>query len=573
MKILLRDPLVKKVGKRELKKFGVPSDAFDWQGEIELDLKKFNEKRCQDLAKLLEPHIEIYGTKTCIKEIETYLASKTGKYPSMMKVKLFEDALIQYLIPQKRRWLYHKSEGYENQWVASQVSSIEFHEEVKETRDRSGHPAYVNVEFIYEQFATVRWFTEDFYSDDILFKKVPEILALRGYYIETDELRNNYLEHLKKYKRTIPQIGKQFILDGVAVNQIPDDVEERDGISGGGNVVKEKIRDYVVNKVVIDIFREKEQEDLHRWSDYDPRGHEEGGYFWRRNEPTYDEENEFQEDPVVERPVHPFVIIFDLQRHMRLATHVSTLTEYKYDKAISEKLILPKEIKELINILIEHKSGNFVDIIRGKSGGAIVLLTGKAGVGKTLTAEVFAESTERALYSVQASQLGIDAIQLEQNLKLIMRRASRWNAVLLLDEADVYVGERGTNLIQNAIVGVFLRVLEYHSSLMFLTTNRPEIVDDAIASRCIARIDYKYPSLDDQKKIWNVLSKTSNIGLSDEIINEIVSKHNKLSGRDIKNLLKLANLQAVSKSEKLSVGHVSYVIQFSPTMIEDGEKK
>ena len=154
-----------------------------------------------------------------------------------------------------------------------------------------------------------------------------------------------------------------------------------------------------------------------------------------------------------------------------------------------------------------------------------------------------------------------------------MRRASRWNAFLLLDEAIVYFGERGNNLIQNAIVGVFLRVLEYHSSLMFLTTNRPEIVDDAIASRCIARIDYKYPSLDDQKKIWNVLSKTSNIQLTPEIINEIVSKHNKLSGRDIKNLLKLANLQAVSKDEKLSLAHVSYVIQFSPTMIEDEEKK
>ena len=176
------------------------------------------------------------------------------------------------------------------------------------------------------------------------------------------------------------------------------------------------------------------------------------------------------------------------------------------------------------------------------------------------------------MYSIQASQLGIDPLELEKELKLILRRASRWNAVLLLDEADVYVGQRGTDLIQNAIVGVFLRVLEYHSSLMFLTTNRPEIVDDAIASRCIARIDYSYPSAEDQVKIWTVLSQTSDIKLSDETIKEIVNIHNKFSGRDIKNMLKLANLQAVSRNENLGLKHVTYVKRFSPTMINDGEK-
>jgi len=563
MKILLRYPLVKKVGQTELMKYGINKDAFNWHGDIDIDLKRLSNKKCYNLAVLLQPHKSIYGTKTCIKEIDTYLASKSGKFPSMMKVKLFEDALIQYLLPKKRRWLYHKSEGYENQWVCSAVTEIKFHEEVQETRDRSGHPAYVSVDFTYEQFATVRWNREDFYADDILFKKVPEILALKGFYIETDEFRENYLEHLKKYKRVIKQIGKQFILEGVARNQIPDDVDE----DSGGNEVKEKIRDYVHNKVVIDIFRESENEDLHRWSNYDTRGHGDGGYFWRSQE-SNKEEDDYEEDPQIENPIQPFVIIFDLQRHLRLSTHVTTITEYKYDKSISEKLILPDQIKELINILIEHKSGNFVDIIRGKSGGAIVLLTGKAGTGKTLTAEVFAESTERALYSVQASQLGIEAVELEKNLKLILRRSARWNAVLLLDEADVYVGERGTNLIQNAIVGVFLRVLEYHTSLMFLTTNRPEIVDDAIASRCIARIDYTYPSKDQQKLIWSVLSKSSEIKLSDEIINKIVEKHNTFSGRDIKNMLKLAHLQAVSKKETLTDKHVTYVKQFSPTIIE-----
>ena len=563
MIVTLRESLVTGITKQVLiKKFKVKEDHFRWNQEIEMDLKRMTLEKCKELYDLMTPFTKRYGTKTAMKEIETYLASKTGKFPSMMKVKLFEDAVIQYLLPKERRWLYSKKEGYENQWVASQIIGIEYHPEVKETRDHNSHPEFVHIEFVYDQFATGRWFREEFYANDILWKKVPEILANKGYYIETQELRENYLKHLKTYNWMIPQIGKQFILDGIAINQVPDDVDP----NRGGNTIKEKIRDQVKNKVVIDIFRETEKEDLHRWSNYDERGHDDGGYFWRRNEPDYNEDKEYDKDPSTEVPIHPYVIIFDLQRHERLSCHVELLQEYIYDTNISEKLILPQKIKDLINMLIEHKTGNFVDIIRGKSGGAIVALTGKAGVGKTLTAEVFAENSQKPLYSVQASQLGINPIELEQNLKLILRRASRWGAILLIDEADVYVAKRGNDLIQNANVGVFLRVLEYHTSMMFLTTNRPDTVDDAVLSRCIARIDYEPPNKEDQIKIWNVLSTTSKITLANNIIEEFVDKFPKCSGRDIKNLLKLANLRATSEKRQISIEDLEFVTQFNPTL-------
>ena len=103
---------------------------------------------------------------------------------------------------------------------------------------------------------------------------------------------------------------------------------------------------------------------------------------------------------------------------------------------------------------------------------------------------------QRPLYSVQCSQLGLEPADLERELLKIFTRAARWNAILLLDEADVYIHRRGSDIQQNAIVGVFLRVLEYYSGVMFLTTNRAELVDDAIASRCLARIDYQSVTLE-----------------------------------------------------------------------------
>lgn len=100
------------------------------------------------------------------------------------------------------------------------------------------------------------------------------------------------------------------------------------------------------------------------------------------------------------------------------------------------------------------------------------MCVGSPGLGKTLTAEVYAEVIERPLYSIHAGALGTNADDIEKNLRTILTRAKRWNCVLLLDEADVFVMQRGASLTQNAIVAEFLRTLEYFDGLMFMTSNR-----------------------------------------------------------------------------------------------------
>jgi len=116
----------------------------------------------------------------------------------------------------------------------------------------------------------------------------------------------------------------------------------------------------------------------------------------------YGDGDEIDGDEInVEVPLHPYVAVFDLSKHLRLRIHVNNLTEYVYDEKMDEKLVLPTELKELVKLLIEHKGTAFEDIVKGKGDGAVVLLTGKPGFGKTLTAEVYAESEKKPLYSVQ----------------------------------------------------------------------------------------------------------------------------------------------------------------------------
>jgi SpoVK/Ycf46/Vps4 family AAA+-type ATPase len=259
-------------------------------------------------------------------------------------------------------------------------------------------------------------------------------------------------------------------------------------------------------------------------------------------------------------PLHPYVMTFDLKKHRRQSVHVNGLEVYEYDEQMSDKLVLPEEQKRLITMLVEHKDAGFRDIVAGKTGGAVVLLAGPPGVGKTLTAEVYAETERKALYSVQCSQLGTDPNTLEQSLMSVFSRAKRWDAVLLLDEADVYVHERGNDIQQNAIVGVFLRVLEYTSTVMFLTTNRPQDVDDAVASRCLARIVYKVPGEDERQRIWAVLAQVAGAELHKDV--RKFSQANRMSGRDVKNMLKLAML--VAKGEVVTEKTLEFVKQFQP---------
>jgi hypothetical protein len=66
------------------------------------------------------------------------------------------------------------------------------------------------------------------------------------------------------------------------------------------------------------------------------------------------------------------------------------------------------------------------------------------------------------LYVISAGELGSTAADVEANLRRIFRTAALWNAVLLIDEADVFLEQRTrTNLTRNAIVAVMLRELEY----------------------------------------------------------------------------------------------------------------
>ena len=139
---------------------------------------------------------------------------------------------------------------------------------------------------------------------------------------------------------------------------------------------------------------------------------------------------------------------------------------------------------------IERKMWS-ADYVEGKGSGLIFLLHGSPGVGKTYTAgwsslhshlsaigftsndsstdkilECIAQYLQRPLMIITSSDIGTETELVDENLSAIFRRAAKWGAVLLFDEADVFLEMRKTrDLKRNSLVASKLRCLSVFEAL------------------------------------------------------------------------------------------------------------
>ncbi|KAI5812977.1 P-loop containing nucleoside triphosphate hydrolase protein [Pyronema omphalodes] len=239
------------------------------------------------------------------------------------------------------------------------------------------------------------------------------------------------------------------------------------------------------------------------------------------------------------------------------------------------QLVLPAAQKTLIKALVEtHVKGQsrFDDFISGKGRGLVAILHGPPGVGKTLTAESVAHAAKRPLYCVSSGELGTEASELEKNLAVILDMASSWKAVVLLDEADVFLEKRSEHdLKRNALVSIFLRLLEYYEGILFLTTNRVATFDEAFQSRIHVSLRYSDLDKNARRKVWgNFKEKVEGMELSDQDLETLAEYE--LNGREIKNAIGTAKTLADAEGEMLTVERLKIVLGIQMEFERDMKK-
>ncbi|KAL9004062.1 MAG: hypothetical protein Q9188_003097 [Gyalolechia gomerana] len=217
------------------------------------------------------------------------------------------------------------------------------------------------------------------------------------------------------------------------------------------------------------------------------------------------------------------------------------------------------------------------DIIARKGKGLVMLLYGPPGVGKTSTAETVAIAARKPLFAISVADVGTEARKVEANLSKIFALATSWQAILLIDEADVFLEKRGhgmsANTERNALV----------SGILMLTTNQIAQFDVAVQSRIHIAVKYGALNKDQSMAIFDgFLAPLARAGLVKDmesitkwLNNDVVKME--LDGRQIRNVvtsaLGVARAQGKDKLEKRDMKQVlNNVKGFKEEFIKQFEK-
>ncbi|KIK53847.1 hypothetical protein GYMLUDRAFT_178329 [Collybiopsis luxurians FD-317 M1] len=249
---------------------------------------------------------------------------------------------------------------------------------------------------------------------------------------------------------------------------------------------------------------------------------------------------------------------FSLSDKLWLEFDVERISDVQWNQDAFANLVLPEDRKQLLRSLVEahHRKLGFDDFIKGKGQGLVINLFGPPGVGKTFSAEATSEHVRQPLYLIGAGDLGTTAANLDLALERVFEVATAWKAIVLVDEADVFLEQRSLHdLERNAMVAVFLRHVEYYRGILFLTTNRVKAFDEAFLSRIHVALHFHELPFESKIQVWKAF--IAKVGAASAVTQEqlgILAKRN-VNGRQIKNAARTAQSLAIGRGEPLSFKH------------------
>ncbi|HXY43275.1 MAG TPA: ATP-binding protein, partial [Acidimicrobiales bacterium] len=233
-----------------------------------------------------------------------------------------------------------------------------------------------------------------------------------------------------------------------------------------------------------------------------------------------------------------------------------------------DDLVLPVPVERQLRALagrVRHRSLVLDDwkmaaaATRGR--GVTVLFAGDSGTGKTMSAEVVAESLGLELYVIDLSSVVDKYVgETEKNLDRIFVEAERVNGVLLFDEADAVFGKRSEvkdahDRYANVEVAYLLQRMERFEGVAILTTNLRSNVDEAFLRRIDVVVEFPVPSPEQRERLWRKLLRRE-VPVQGDIDVAFLARSFELSGGNIRNVVVAAAFEAADAGKPMTMVHM-----------------
>jgi predicted transcriptional regulator len=234
------------------------------------------------------------------------------------------------------------------------------------------------------------------------------------------------------------------------------------------------------------------------------------------------------------------------------------LTQIEPQKIVNKQLIFDKEeekgIYKLHDMLsIEHYGELKIKLAQqGMKTGISILLYGHPGTGKTETVYQIAKTSERIIYSADASKIRSKWLgQSEKNLRKLfeeyrgLMKKTKNTPILLFNEADGIMGKRQKlsdrgDQMENTLQNILLEELENFEGIFIATTNMVSNFDKAFDRRFLYKVRFEKPKSQAIYKIWkDKFPKVSKTHLKQ------ISTEYSLTGAQIENIKKKTSIDSI----------------------------
>lgn len=200
---------------------------------------------------------------------------------------------------------------------------------------------------------------------------------------------------------------------------------------------------------------------------------------------------------------------------MQARPHLVDLAQSIEPVATWDDLVLPEAESRLLREIATHVAyrAKVYDAwgfraVSNRGLGISALFAGASGTGKTMAAEVLANTLRLDLYRIDLSSVVSKYIgETEKNLRRVFDAAEDGGAILFFDEADALFGKRSEvkdshDRYANIEINYLLQRMESYRGLAILATNMKSMLDPAFLRRIRFVINFPFPDAKQRAEIW-----------------------------------------------------------------------